>query len=1034
MDKKKLALTMAVATTLTVSSVSSSIPTIVYAQENVVEDTEQEVMIPEEYISNEDLSVTNTEELKNVLSKVKDGVETTIYIDSSFELQESITITGKNLKLVGRNDEIIITAGQNVSGNMFLFYSSQITFENIVLNGNDRVGLYSSNLDYLPNDSCTVTLNSGAVLTHGKTANNRTSTLIMNEGSEISYCTGTQGGAINLWPSGTFIMNGGELKNNSAQFNGGAIDANVSAKVIINGGVISGNSNTPNNVGGAISVRNGSTLEIKGGKITENISGYGDVIGVSGSNNTVIMTGGEISNNKHSNKTDVSNGIYVGDLSGGLIVNNEAAVIAKTISGSPVVKGNLTKDKHPIGLCGSVTHPVEIVGTLTDGAYIETRLGENQNNLEYFIGNNYSITASDVKKLHVINFVDSKGLSIAPYFLDGVIKGQKVYLDGGSVPEYIDYENKLIKPIKKGYRFEGWFENKEFTVGPIEELVPSKAYFAKWIEKTVPTISFKDNFNLDKTYDGKTVSISEKDYTVTNGAGDVTFLYQVKNGDTWSDIDSAPINAGTYRVKAVVAENDNYKGAKTDWKEFIISKADSDVIITTKSLDKVYDGNTVNEPKYTITGSSKEVVFKWYIADDSGWKKLDNVPVNVGTYKVVVSVEADDNYNGATASKAFKISQATNEITKPSMKGWTYGEEANMPSATVKFGDAKDIVYTYSSTKEGTYTTTVPTEAGTWYVKAYLKGTLDYTDATSESCEFTISQATPSYIIPTDLKATYGNTLKDVELPIIDNGVYTWKDSKESLDKVGTNKFIVVFTPNDTKNYKTVEFEVNVEIEKANPTYKIPTGLTSVQGKTLADVKLPDGFTWEVPETTSLDKLGLNKFTVTYTPKDTNNYNVVNGIEVTVTVNPKMEELNNIPTIDVEDKTLTVGDAFDPLKDVVAIDKEDGELTDTIKVIENTVDTTKAGVYEVIYKVTDSKGASSIKTIKVTVNEKLIPLEPSEPIVSEVENGPGTGDQTIMNLYVSIAMICGMLIGLVMMIRRKKQINKYEKYLVYKKL
>ena len=34
MDKKKLALTMAVATTLTVSSVSGSLPTVVYAQEN----------------------------------------------------------------------------------------------------------------------------------------------------------------------------------------------------------------------------------------------------------------------------------------------------------------------------------------------------------------------------------------------------------------------------------------------------------------------------------------------------------------------------------------------------------------------------------------------------------------------------------------------------------------------------------------------------------------------------------------------------------------------------------------------------------------------------------------------------------------------------------------------------------------------------------------------------------------------------------------------------------------------------------------
>lgn len=38
--------------------------------------------------------------------------------------------------------------------------------------------------------------------------------------------------------------------------------------------------------------------------------------------------------------------------------------------------------------------------------------------------------------------------------------------------------------------------------------------------------------------------------------------------------------------------------------------------------------------------------------------------------------------------------------------------------------------------------------------------------------------------------------------------------------------------------------------------------------------------------------------------------------------------------------------------------------------IHNSVDTTQAGTYEVTYKVTDSQGASSTKTITVTVKEK----------------------------------------------------------------
>ena len=84
-----------------------------------------------------------------------------------------------------------------------------------------------------------------------------------------------------------------------------------------------------------------------------------------------------------------------------------------------------------------------------------------------------------------------------------------------------------------------------------------------------------------------------------------------------------------------------------------------------------------------------------------------------------------------------------------------------------------------------------------------------------------------------------------------------------------------------------------------------------------------------------------------------------------VTVNPKMEVLNHIPTINANDKTLTVGDEFDPFQDVTAMDEEDGNLTSNIEILNNTVDTSKAGTYEVTYKVTDSKGASTIKTIKV---------------------------------------------------------------------
>ncbi len=106
-------------------------------------------------------------------------------------------------------------------------------------------------------------------------------------------------------------------------------------------------------------------------------------------------------------------------------------------------------------------------------------------------------------------------------------------------------------------------------------------------------------------------------------------------------------------------------------------------------------------------------------------------------------------------------------------------------------------------------------------------------------------------------------------------------------------------------------------------------------------------------------------------------------VTLNLKINPKPEELNEVPVIQAEDKTLTVGEEFDPLKDVTATDKEDGDLTGKIEILKNTVNMEEAGTYEVTYQVTDSKGASSTKTIFVTVNAKM-----EEPTVPEVPDKP----------------------------------------------
>lgn len=329
-------------------------------------------------------------------------------------------------------------------------------------------------------------------------------------------------------------------------------------------------------------------------------------------------------------------------------------------------------------------------------------------------------------------------------------------------------------------------------------------------------------------------------------------------------------------------------------KKFEIEKADSKIaFVNGFSLDKQYDGNavTIGSDDLTKTGSTNNVTFTWQQKDGDDWTNLSSAPASAGSYRVIASVAEDSNFKGASATLEFAISKTTNEWTSElSIKDWTYGQTASTPTAEAKYGN---VVFTYSDSEDGTFTTDTPTTAGTWYVKATVAGNDNYNGLESIK-EFTISKAMPSYELPENLIIKQGEPLSTIELP---EG-FAWKDSTKTADTLGTQPFKAVFTPEDTTNYQTVEVDITVEVV------------------------------------------------------------------------PAVSVINKAPKITAEDKTLTVGDTFDAMKGVTATDAEDGDLTDKIVITKNTVDTSKAGKYTVVYEVTDSHGTRVVRTIYVTVQQK----------------------------------------------------------------
>ncbi|KMT63380.1 immunoglobulin-like domain-containing protein [Paenilisteria newyorkensis] len=228
------------------------------------------------------------------------------------------------------------------------------------------------------------------------------------------------------------------------------------------------------------------------------------------------------------------------------------------------------------------------------------------------------------------------------------------------------------------------------------------------------------------------------------------------------------------------------------------------------------------------------------------------------------------------------------------------------------------------------------------------------------------------------------------------------KTAKATVDADGKWTVNVPAGTNLVKDQSVLTYQTNGVNDSARVTTKVqadttvpapPTvdsikaGDTTISGKAVPNntvtVKLPDGTT---ATGTANDK---GEFAITIPAQKADAAIDVtqagkNGLPSDPT--SVVVKSNEKPVITASDKTIKIGDTFNALTGVTATDKEDGSLTADIKVVTNTVDTTKAGVYSVEYSVTDSDKNTTTKTIKVTVNTN------EKPVITATDKTINVGD------------------------------------------
>ena len=311
----------------------------------------------------------------------------------------------------------------------------------------------------------------------------------------------------------------------------------------------------------------------------------------------------------------------------------------------------------------------------------------------------------------------------------------------------------------------------------------TKGYLEQSVTGNVGSISFTIKSGTALTYDA-----TNEEYVAGATAGDVVMTVTAAKADLGGDV------------------TPEWKETSKDFTIHVINKTDVNITGLNNNEEFTYDGTpkmptgTISVDAGTINVSDLEVKYE---GTGSTTYNAGTAPTNVGTYKVTYKVPEDNTSYVGTFSVEFSIKKAG--LDKVTLVEDTFEytgdeivtEDSNFDQDKMNFyGDIK-------ATNVGNYSITVSLKDKDNY--EWKDGTI-----TDLVLNWSITQATPEYTVPTGLTGVKGETLNDVTLP----SGFTWNDTTVVLT-AGTNTYKATYTPVDTTNYKTIT-DIDIEINVKN--------------------------------------------------------------------------------------------------------------------------------------------------------------------------------------------------------------------------
>ncbi|MEF2620269.1 MAG: MBG domain-containing protein, partial [Clostridia bacterium] len=412
--------------------------------------------------------------------------------------------------------------------------------------------------------------------------------------------------------------------------------------------------------------------------------------------------------------------------------------------------------------------------------------------------------------------------------------------------------------------------------------------------------------NANKAYDGNPLTNNNKIVTGEIVVGDEVVV-EFTGSQTYVGTSDNEFNVKVMRGSDDVT--DNYTFGTHTFGKLTVTSAEQPLAIADQYV-RVNGSITKGYLEQSVTGNVGNIDFTTKSGDALTYDATNEEYVAGATegdvVMTVTAVKVDLGGDGTPEWKETSKDFTIHVVNKTDVnisglsnnETFTYDGNPKKPTGTISVNagtvNVSDLEVKYQGTGTTSYNSaTAPTNAGTYTVTYKVPDTnANYTGTFSVA--FTIKKAQLDKV--TIVKDTFEYTGSDIT-PTLNNVNSNIEVTGDTQAKNVSNNTIVAKIK-DKANYEwkdgsNGDLTINWSITQATPNYTVPTGLTSVKGKVLADVVLPTGFTWNAPATVLT--VGTNTYKATFTPVDTTNYKTITDIDIEVDVKNTFDVITSVP-------------------------------------------------------------------------------------------------------------------------------------------